>query len=209
MIVLGITGGIGSGKSVVCRIFHQLGISVYDADTAAKDLYERFPELLQKAVQEFGQEILDVKGRIDRKKLASIVFSDEEKLKKLNKMVHPLVRKDFKEWLLLHRSAPYVIKEAAILFESGADRDCTHVATVTAPAELRISRVRSRDQRTVSDVKRVMERQWPEEEKIRRSRFVINNGEQDAVLSQVLAIHEALVAEYESHAESVRKEKTA
>jgi dephospho-CoA kinase len=104
-----------------------------------------------------------------------------------------LVRKDFKEWLAMHRSAPYVLKEAAILFESGTHRDCDLVITVVAPPDLRLQRVRARDQRTVSEIKMVMERQWSDEEKIKRSDFVIRNDEEDAVLPQVLQIHDQLL----------------
>lgn len=193
MIIVGITGGIGSGKSVVSRIFRQLGIPVYDADSAARSLYDRYPDLLERLRTEFGTDILDAKGRLDRKKLAQLVFEDAEKLKVLNKMVHPLVRKDFKEWLAQHRSAPFVIKEAAILFESGTHKDCDFVITVVAPAELRIQRVRQRDNRPVSEIRRVMEHQWPEEEKIKRSQFVVRNDENDALLPQVLHIFDAVM----------------
>jgi dephospho-CoA kinase len=203
MIIVGITGGIGSGKSVVCRIFRQLGIPVYDADSAARDLYDRHPELVARITQEFGQDVVDAKGRIDRKKLAGIIFQDAEKLKLLNKLVHPMVRKDFKEWLSTHLSAPYVMKEAAILFESGTHKDCDYVVTVVAPQELRIQRVRNRDQRQVADIRKVMESQWTDEEKTRRSQFIIQNDENDTVLPQVLQIHEKLLEASRERIESV------
>jgi dephospho-CoA kinase len=193
MIIVGITGGIGSGKSVVSRIFRQLGIPVYDADAAARSLYERHPEVLQKLQSEFGETLVDAKGRLDRKKLASIVFQNEDKLKLLNRLVHPLVKKDFKEWASLHRAAPYVMKEAAILFESGTHKDCDLVITVTAPTELRVQRVKSRDQRPTAEIRQVMSQQWSDEEKIKRSQFVIQNDEDDAVLPQALDIHEKIL----------------
>lgn len=193
MIIVGITGGIGSGKSVISRIFRQLGIPVYDADAAAKDLYRRYPELLQKVKSEFGEDVIDAKGNIDRKKLATIVFQDPERLKLLNRMVHPMVRKDFKEWVAAHRAAPYVMKEAAILFESGTHRDCDLVITVVASPELRLQRVRSRDQRSVAEIRKVMEQQWSDEDKSRKSDFVVRNDEDDAVLPQVLQIHDLLL----------------
>ena len=193
MIIVGITGGIGSGKSVVSRIFRQLGIPVYDADFAARSLYERHPEVLQKLQSEFGETLVDAKGRLDRKKLASIVFQNEDKLKLLNRLVHPLVKKDFKEWAAMHRAAPYVMKEAAILFESGTHKDCDLVITVTAPTELRVQRVKNRDQRPTAEIRQVMSQQWSDEEKIKRSQFVIQNDEDDAVLLQSLDIHEKIL----------------
>lgn len=193
MMVVGITGGIGSGKSVISRIFRQLGIPVYDADASAKELYRRYPELLEKVKAEFGPDIVDAKGNIDRKRLAAIVFQDPERLKVLNRLVHPMVRKDFKDWVAGHRSAPYVLKEAAILFESGTHRDCDLVVTVVAPPELRLQRVRSRDQRTITEIRKVMEQQWSDDEKIKRSDFVVRNDEDDAVLPQVLHVHEEVL----------------
>lgn len=194
MIVVGITGGMGSGKSIVSRIFRQLGIPVYDADEAARGLYDRHPDLVNKIRHEIGEEVLDPKGGIDRKKLATVVFRDDDKLKALNRLVHPMVRKDFKDWMSHHRAAPYIMKEAAILFESGTHKDCDCVITVTASPELRLQRVRTRDQRTISEIRNVMAKQWSDEEKIRRSDFIIHNDENDAVLPQALQIHEHLLA---------------
>ena len=202
MIVVGITGGIGSGKSIVAGIFHALGIPVYDADHAARKLYETNATLLKKITEEFGVEILDSKGKLDRKKLASIVFEDENNLKKLNKIVHPLVKKDFKDWKELHHASPYLIKEAAILFESGTDKDCDFVITVLAPEQLRVQRVRQRDNRTIAEIKKVMERQSTDEEKISRSKYVVHNDEHHQVLSQVLVIHEELLSMLKSKIEA-------
>ena len=202
MIVVGVTGGIGSGKSVVAGIFHALGIPVYDADRAARKLYETNAALLKKVTEEFGQEILDAKGRLDRKKLASIVFDDEINLKKLNKIVHPLVKKDFKDWKELHHASPYLIKEAAILFESGTDKDCDYVITVFAPEQLRIQRVRQRDNRTIAEIKKVIDRQSTDEEKAARSKYIVYNDEHHQVLPQVLVIHEELLKMLKSKIES-------
>ena len=193
MKIIGITGGIGSGKSVVSGIFRQLGIPVYDADKAVHTLYDRYPELVRRVSEEIGAEVVDARGRIDRKKLGAAVFADQSLLKKLNKLVHPLVRKDFKDWSSQHRHAPYLLKEAAILFESSTDKDCDAVITVVAPEELRIQRLRSRDQRSVADIRKVMESQLSDEEKTARSQFVIRNGESDAILPQILAIHESIL----------------
>jgi dephospho-CoA kinase len=194
MKVIGITGGIGSGKSVVSSVFRQLGIPVYDADRAVHGLYEKFPDLVRRIAEEVSPEVVDARGRIDRKRLGSVVFSDEQLLKRLNRIVHPAVKKDFKEWMGRHRSAPYVLKEAAILFESGTDKDCDSVITVVAPEELRIQRVRDRDQRPLTEIRKVIERQSTDEFKIERSRFIVKNGPSDMVLHQVLAIHEEIIS---------------
>lgn len=195
MKIIGITGGIGSGKTLVSSMFRHLGIPVYDADKAVHSLYEHNPDMVRRIAEEIGPDVLDSKGRIDRKKLGTAVFNDEIRLKKLNRIVHPAVRKDFKEWAALHRSAPYLMKEAAILFESNTDKDCDAVITIVAPEELRINRIRNRDQRSVADIRRVIASQLPDEEKIIRSRFIIRNGETDMVLPQVLSIHEELMDE--------------
>lgn len=189
-----ITGGIGSGKSVVSSVFKALGIPVYDADQAARQLYESNSELKAKVKEVFGEQILDKQGKIDRKTLAGLVFSDPEKLKQLNALVHPLVIKDFQEWKLQFSDTPYVLREAAILFESGTDKDCSKIIAVSAPEEMRIQRIRERDRRSRAEVEAILARQWKEEEKIRRSDFVIVNNEEQAVLPQVLAIHEQLMA---------------
>lgn len=195
MKVVGITGGIGSGKSVVSMVFRQLGIPVYDSDAEAKLLYDKFPELRDAVRKQIAEEAFDSNGKLDRKKLAEIVFQFPEKLEILNQLVHPLVKKDFQNWVQKHPEAAYVVKEAAILFESGAYSDCDKVITVVAPRELRIQRVRERDRKTKSEIEAIMDRQSNDEEKIKRSDFVIQNDEKELILPQVLAIHESLSKE--------------
>ena len=113
MIVVGLTGGIGSGKSIICRIFKSLGIPVYNADESVHSLYERYPELTRKIANEFPENVLDKNSKINRKILGEIVFSNPDKLKILNAIVHPAVKEDFENWLTNHKSCPYVLKEAA------------------------------------------------------------------------------------------------
>ena len=195
MKVVGITGGIGSGKSVVSMVFRQLGIPVYDSDAEAKLLYDKFPELRDAVRKQIAEEAFDSNGKLDRKKLAEIVFQFPEKLEILNQLVHPLVKKDFQNWVQKHPEAAYVVKEAAILFESGAYSDCDKVITVVAPRELRVQRVRERDRKTKAEIEAIMDRQSGDEEKIKRSDFVIQNDEKELILPQVLAIHESLSKE--------------
>lgn len=193
MMVVGVTGGIGSGKSVVCRVFNVLGIPVYNADTAAKELYDKYPELVQRIRSEFTEAVLDKNGKINTKAVAELVFSDQEKLKKLNALVHPMVAFDFENWLETHRGFPYVLKEAAILFESGAYTSCDKVITVVSSPELRIARLKSRDKRSRMEIEQIMSHQISDEERISRSDFVIYNDEKQMVIPQVLKVHEALI----------------
>lgn len=192
MKIVGITGGIGSGKSVVCKVFEQLGIPVYEADSAAKLLYDKYPELKQSIKELVSEDAIDKNGNINKKKLAEIVFNDDEKLAVLNKLVHPLVKLDFKNWVESHKGFPYLIKEAAILFESGANKDCDIVITVVSPIELRVERVRQRDKKTKAEIEAIISRQLSEEELIKRSDFVIYNDEKQMVIPQVLKVHEGL-----------------
>lgn len=192
MIKAGITGGIGSGKTTVCRIFEILGVPVYYADDKAKNILDSNSEVLNKVVEIFGSAILEDKKRIDRKKLAEIVFNDKEKLDLLNKIVHPAVARDFEDWCDEKRNYPYVLKEAAILFESGSYKSIDRIITVTAPVELRIQRVINRDSISREEVTSRMSRQMSDEEKISLSSFVIINDEQQLVIPQVLEIHAQL-----------------
>src|SRR5436190_10951507 len=144
MMTIGITGGIGSGKTIVCSIFRQLGILVYEADVVAKNLYESEPGIKDKIRNEVSENVFDKKGKVDKQKLAVLVFNDDAALKKLNKIIHPVVVKHFAEWKKQNQDAPYIIKEAAILFESGTNQDCDKIITVTAPEELRIQRTLQR-----------------------------------------------------------------
>ncbi|TAH43769.1 MAG: dephospho-CoA kinase [Bacteroidetes bacterium] len=196
MKIIGITGGIGSGKSVVCAIFRTLGVPVYDADQEAKKLYDKYPELLEKIKTEVSDEVFDRNGKLDKKKMAEIVFSDTEKLKLLNSFVHPVVRKDFLKWSSLQSDQAYVLKEAAILFESGAYKDCDQIITVVSPVDLRIQRVRERDRKSRTDVEKIIENQWNDQERVKKSDFIITNDEQEMLIPQVLAIHDQLMKEY-------------
>jgi len=192
MKIVGITGGIGSGKSVVCSIFRALGIPVYNADEEAKKIYEKYPQLSEKIGTEISPDVLDKYGKIDKKKLADVIFSDDSKLRVLNAMVHPLVRKDFQKWCKLHADFPYVLKEAAILFESGAFRECDHVITVISPVELRIQRVKERDKKSRTEIDRIIANQWTDDQRLKKSDYILVNDESKMLIPQVLEIHEQL-----------------
>lgn len=191
MLKVGLTGGIGAGKSTVAKIFEKLGAPVYYADDNAKKLMVTDPALIEAIKTEFGADIYK-EEELDRAKLAQIVFNDQAKLEKLNKMVHPAVRKDFTTWCMRYKTLPYVVDEAAILFESGAYKLMDKVVMVTAPRDIRIERVMQRDGVTKEAVLARMANQWQEEEKISLSDFVIMNDNQQLVIPQVMNIHKVL-----------------
>lgn len=173
MKVVGLTGGIGSGKSTIARLFAALGIAVYDSDTEAKKLINTSAEIKKRIVEVFGAEAY-AEGGYNRAYIADIVFRNPDKLAVLNSIVHPVLADDFNQWVALQTS-PYVIKEAAILFESGSYKNCDFIITVTAPEALRISRCMSRDGSTEAQVRARMAQQWTDAQRIALSDTVIEN----------------------------------
>jgi dephospho-CoA kinase len=192
MLRIGLTGGIGSGKSTVARIFEVLGIPVYDADSASKRLMNE-DEHLKKNIRKFFGDASYVDGELNRKYLAEEVFNNHEKLSLLNSFVHPATIKDAKQWME-KQHAPYVIKEAALIFESGADKDLDFVIGVRSPLSLRLKRIMERDGVSEEQVKARMNSQMNEEEKLRLSKYVIVNDEQRLLIPQVLELHEKFLA---------------
>jgi dephospho-CoA kinase len=187
---IGITGGIGSGKSLVCRIFQILGAPVYDADSRAKDLMTTDGILISRIKKEFGELSYRQDGSLHREYLGEKVFRDAERLKVLNSLVHPRVAEDYTQWVGRHQQAPYVIKEAALLFEAGSYKALDKVIVVHAPSSVRIKRVLSRDKhRTEAQVREIMKNQLPEEDTLARSDFIIRNDESQLVITQVLDLH--------------------
>ncbi len=185
---IGITGGIGSGKTYVSKVFDSLGIPVFNADTEAKKLMSSSSELIQSIKYEFGNDIFD-DYILNTKKLASLVFSDTEKLRKLNSLVHPIVRQEFLRWQVKKKST-YVIKEAAILFESDSYKGLDAVICVTAPINLRIDRVKLRDGYSYREIKNRIENQISQEEKENLSDYIIVNDGVKSLLPQILRIHQ-------------------
>ncbi len=188
---VGLTGGIGSGKTIVAKIFNELGVPVYEADKHAKRLMNEAASIKKKIQAAFGRDIYAENG-LKRAELAQIVFHDQDKLNTLNHIVHPAVHEDFSEWCRDKEFFPYVIEEAAILLESGAYRDMDEVIMVYAPKELRVSRVMERDNLSREDVLQRMKNQLPEEEKKKMAGLIVNNDEKMLVLPQVLAINDQL-----------------
>jgi dephospho-CoA kinase len=187
---IGITGGIGSGKSLICKIFHQLGVPIYDADSHAKELMTTDGILINDIKKEFGDLSYHSDGGLNRVFLAANVFNDQKKLDLLNKLVHPRVAEDYQRWVQCHREFRYIIKEAALLFEAGSHTALDKIIVVDAPLELRIKRVLARDpHRTVEQIKGIVEKQMPEVEKLKRADFIIVNDESQPVILQVLKLH--------------------
>jgi dephospho-CoA kinase len=192
MLKIGLTGGIGSGKTTVAKVLEVLDIPVYYADEAAKELMHTNELLKQQLILHFGKETYFEDGQLNRKHISSIVFNNKEKLELLNSLVHPATIADAKEWFSKQQS-PYVVKEAALLFESGTAEGLDYIIGVTAPAALRIKRVMDRDGVTAEEVKRRMANQLDETLKMKLCDFVVHNNEQELLLPQVLALHNELI----------------
>lgn len=188
---MGITGGIGSGKSLISRIFATLGIPVYDADSRAKWIMSYHEGLKSEIITFFGEEAYLPTGQLNRAYLANLTFHNGEKLAVLNSIVHPKVGQDYLTWAEAHAKAPYLLKEAALLYESNSYQSLDKTITVYAPIEVRIGRVLQRDpQRSKGEIVAIIDKQMNEEERMRRADYVIYNDGSQLVIPQVLALHE-------------------
>ncbi|MDP3680153.1 MAG: dephospho-CoA kinase [Flavobacterium sp.] len=184
--IIGLTGGIGSGKTTIANYFKSFGIPVYIADEEARKIMQSV-EIISAIKNVFGDTVFE-NEKLNREELAKIVFNDPEKLEKLNNIVHPAVKKHFEQWLLQHTAAPYVIYEAAILFESGSYKNCDLIITVTAPIESRIKRVVERDKTTRELVLKRINAQWTDEQRISKSDFIIENTSMETTKLEVVKI---------------------
>jgi len=184
--IIGMTGGIGSGKTTVANYFQELGIPVYIADVEGKKITES-PKILKAIKDAFGSAVFD-EERLNRQKVSQIVFNDSEKLKQLNSIIHPEVEKHFMNWVNNHSNFPLVVKETALLFESGSYKKCDFVITVIAPLEDRINRVIKRDAITRENVLKRIDNQWSDEDRIRNSHYIIDNTDRKTIERQVKEI---------------------
>lgn len=190
---IGVTGGIGSGKTLVCRIFNVLGIPVFNADKEAKRLMTANQALVTSIRTAFGEQAYSADGELNNTYLANTVFNDKAALDKLNALVHPVVIRAGEDWANAQHT-PYTIKEAALLFESGSYKNNDYNILVTAPAALRIKRVMVRDGVTASQVQRRMDNQWSDDEKAARADFTIINDGVQALIPQVLKLHQLFLS---------------
>lgn len=188
---IGITGGIGSGKTYVASVFQSLGIPIFNADIQAKKLMTFSRKLIKLVKEEFGNDIYK-DSDLNKEKLASIVFSNSDKLQKLNSLVHPIVKEEFNNWCK-KQTSPYVIKEAAILFESNSHIGLDAVICVSAPLELRIERLLNRDDCSEKEIKKRIENQISQEEKQKLSDYIIVNDEKELLLPKIIKIHKELL----------------
>ncbi|WP_055443524.1 dephospho-CoA kinase [Lacinutrix himadriensis] len=191
MKIVGLTGGIGSGKTTVAKEFKKLGVPIYIADDEAKKLMNRSKVIRRKLIALFGEDAYK-NDELNRPYLAKIIFNDQSLLQKMNAIVHPKVASHFKRWLK-KQDAPYVIKEVAILFENGSYKQCDYIITVTATIETRIARLLKRDETTVSKIEAIMKNQWQDEDKIALSQFVIQNDILENTVIQVQKTHNQLL----------------
>ncbi|HLK30658.1 MAG TPA: dephospho-CoA kinase [Puia sp.] len=190
MLKIGLTGGIGSGKSTVAKIFEVLGIPMYYADDAAKRLMNEDDNLKKEIIKNFGEESY-INGKLNRAYISSIVFNNKDKIELLNSLTHPAVMHDSERWMK-EQTAPYAIREAALIFESGINKHLDYVIGVSSPEELRIERTMKRDHVSREEVQKRMKNQMNEDEKMKLCDFVIYNDEKQLMMPQVLELHRKL-----------------
>jgi dephospho-CoA kinase len=191
MLKVGLTGNIGSGKTIIASIFSSLGVPVFHADVEAKKQYDD-EDVRNSILRKFGARVFSSSGEILRPALAEIVFNDPVLLDQLNRIIHPGVYRDYLEWSRKNSSFAYTLYEAAILFETGHYRDMDKIICVTAPEELRIMRVIDRDHVSRQEVEKRMANQWDEEKKVAMSDYVVRNDESKSVIKQVMEIHKSI-----------------
>jgi len=192
MLKIGLTGNIGSGKSICSRIFSLLDVPVYNADIEAKKLYS-YSKIKDKVIHLFGKEILTA-DEIDKVKLSQIVFNDSVALEALNNVIHPEVKNDFDNWVNKQNAdIPYIIQEAAIIFESGFDNYFDKIIVVTAPIEIRIERITKRDKLTEREIRNRMSKQMTDELKVLKADYLINNSGEELVIPQIIEIHTSIL----------------
>lgn len=191
MIKIGITGGIGSGKSVVSEIFHLYGVPLYNADKEAKKLNDTSPIIREQLTSQFGENLY-INNKLNRKKLASIIFHDNQKLAIANGIIHPELAKHFNEWCSQREKEPLIVLEAALLIEAGFYRFVDKIIMVQAPEELRVQRVIQRDQSTTGDVEARIKSQLPEKEKSLFADFIICNDNKQSLIKQVNSLMEKI-----------------
>lgn len=192
MISVAVTGGIGSGKSVVCKVFQHLGIPIFNADFQAKQLMQNDPVIKNMLLEYFGTDIYRSNGELDRKKLAKIIFNDQFALQKVNQLVHPAVYNAFQQWASQQVSR-YVIQEAAVIFENNHQQRFDKIITVTAPNDLKINRTMQRDNIPREAVLQRIQNQLPDAYKVEHSNFTVINDDVHLIIPQILAIHKQLM----------------
>jgi len=188
MLKVGITGGIGSGKSIVCEVFKHFGIPVYYADIEANNLIISDKNIKKQLIEHFGKKIYS-RNQLNKSRFSSIIFNDKKALQKVNSIIHPVVRQNFKDWIKKNKDKKYIIKEAALLFESGTYQDLDEIITISAPEHIKIKRIMKRDKTDKESVQKRIRNQISDTEKIRKSDHVIYNNGSQLILPQILSLH--------------------
>ena len=190
---IGITGGMGAGKSTICKIFGQLGVPIYDADTRAKWIMNNDPILKKAITENFGWDAYTRRDELNREYLAKVVFNNNEKLEMLNSLVHPAVKQDYQQWTQEHKSEPYSINEAALLFESESYKSLHKVIVVTSPIETRIERITKRDHVKREDILKRIQNQSTDRQRMSKADWVIYNDGVRSLIEQTMAIHHDII----------------
>jgi dephospho-CoA kinase len=193
MLKIGITGGIGSGKTTVCRVFELLGIPIFYADTVAKLIMNTDPVLKEEILKTFGEKSYSMDGVLNRAHLSSIVFNNQSELNKLNALVHPAVFRAFDKWLAIHHDAPYIIKEAALLFETKSYTMCDLSVLVVSPEASRVRRVIARDGISQDEIVLRMKRQFSDEQKMKLADHILFNDENQLLIPQILELDQQFI----------------
>lgn len=190
-MIVGLTGGIGSGKTTVAQIFKALGVPIFVADEVSKSIIDSDLSLQSELKSLLGNDVVK-EGKIDRPYMASLIFNDANLLKEANALIHPAVGSAFQQWYL-QQDFPYVLREAAILFESGSHKDCEAIVVVSAPEDLRIARVQKRSGESEAQIRARMSKQWPQKKKEELADYLIFNEQKEMLIPQVIKVHEDLI----------------
>ncbi len=192
MIKAGVTGSLGSGKSTVCSVFASFGIPVFNADLTARELMNSNDLIKKELIRHFGHHIYTQQG-LNRNMMAQLIFSDKVSLDTVNSIVHPVVKENFDNWCIKHHASVYVIKEAAVIIETGGYRELDKTILVTAPEATKIKRVQKRDKRSTEEIKNILANQLPDEKKIPFADFIIENDDKKLILPTIIEIHHQLL----------------
>ena len=185
---IGITGGIGSGKTIICDVFRLLGVPVYNADNIARDLQQNDSNVRNALIELLGKDIYNASGVLDRENMAHLIFNDKELLAKVNQIIHPAVRENFNEWAVKHYREEYILYEAAILFESDYYKELDLNILILTDEDIRVKRVIKRDNLSEQSVRERIKNQMPDQDKIRLADYIINNNEKQLIIPQVLEL---------------------
>lgn len=193
MLKIGVTGGIGSGKSYICNVFKHIGIPVYNSDVHSNILVENDKRIIKKMKELFGNEIYNSFGHLNKSKISDIIFNNETDRKKVNSIIHPVVLENFIEWTEYYENTPFIIFESALLFESNFSKSMDKIICITAPIEERIERIIKRDKISVENIKKIINAQITDEIRISKSNYIINSSNSEMKLPKIIEIYSDII----------------